>query len=101
MRRLTVVAALVLSLGLAGCSSAHPPTHSSTGSSTPPTYPASLRSDLVTSCESGGGTAQVCQCTLRYFERHVSAKQFEADEAQVSTGAQPKDLTAAVRSCLN
>jgi hypothetical protein len=95
-RRITlgavVAVAAVLSLFLTVNRQNQPPTTTSNS------YPVHVRSTFLTSCETNGSQA-ICDCTLSWFEQHVSYQQFEQDQTDVNQGSQPVDIGSAERAC--
>jgi len=61
-------------------------------------YPINVQSNFLNSCETTG-TPSVCQCSLSWFEQHVSLAQFEQDELDVAQGGQPVDVVSVRQTC--
>jgi hypothetical protein len=69
------------------------------GHNTPATaYPVNVQSNFLNSCETNG-PQNVCQCSLNWFEQHVSLSQFEQDETDIEQGASPVDITNVEQAC--
>jgi hypothetical protein len=61
-------------------------------------YPANVQSNFLNSCEVNGSPS-VCECSLSWFEQHVSLSQFEQDESELEQGGQPADITSVEQAC--
>jgi hypothetical protein len=62
------------------------------------TYPVNIQTNFLNACEENG-TQAACQCSLSWFEQHVSLQQFEQDDAEADQGITPPDLTLAEEAC--
>lgn len=62
------------------------------GGSSHSAYPANVQTNFLNSCESSGGSSDLCQCTLSYLEKHTSYTQFQADEDQLTNGTDANNL---------
>jgi hypothetical protein len=61
-------------------------------------YPVNIQTNFLNACEENG-TQAACQCSLSWFEQHVSLQQFEQDDAEAGQGVTPSDLTLAEEAC--
>ena len=69
------------------------------GQNTPATaYPVNVQSNFLNSCETNG-PQNVCECSLTWFEQHISLSQFEQDETDIEQGASPVDISNVERAC--
>lgn len=92
-----------------GCSSGSSGSNGGNSSSvTPPppvpttqvAYPATVEQNYLSNCEQGNGNAAFCQCTLNWFEAHITYTQFLANDSMARrSGQTPADLTNAEDAC--
>jgi hypothetical protein len=70
------------------------------GSATTPAnvYPVNVQTNFLNSCEANG-SPQVCECSLSWFEQHVTLSQFEQDETELEQGGQPADIVSVEQTC--
>jgi hypothetical protein len=99
----TILAPLFI-LGCSASSSSSPATPPTVGPATditaPAAYPASTDQNFISACEqTSNGDVAYCQCTLNWFQAHVTYTQFLADEDMVRAGQIPADVTSAENAC--
>ncbi len=63
------------------------------------TYPPTVQTHFLNSCEHGGGSVSSCRCALDWFQSNVSLTQFLADEDQVRHGIVPADIDEVRAAC--
>jgi hypothetical protein len=64
-------------------------------------YPANVRANYLKSCEANS-PAKVCDCTLKWIEKHVSLSRFEAGDKKVRQGGRaPGWVYTAVKNCVH
>lgn len=49
-------------------------------------YPSSARNDFISGCTESGATQSACECTISYFEQHVSYSDFSKYATQGENG---------------
>jgi hypothetical protein len=63
-------------------------------------YPSDVRANFLKACEVKGSD-KVCNCTLSWFEKHISLKRFEAADDAVRRGkGAPQWMYTAARACV-
>jgi hypothetical protein len=61
-------------------------------------YPVNVETNFLNSCEANGALS-VCQCSLTWFEHHVSMARFQQDEADLTQGFTPADIANVTQAC--
>jgi hypothetical protein len=74
-------------------------------SSAPPAHQSTTSSSYMSNCEQNISGPSFCQCTLNWFEAHVTQSQFAQDLAQLQqwepsqAGDPPQDMVKATVAC--
>jgi hypothetical protein len=94
--------ATILTLFLTvGQQSPQPQSHTTNdnGTTTPANiYPVNVQTNFLNSCEANG-SRQVCECSLTWFEQHVTIPRFQQDENAVDQGLLPDDFASVETAC--
>jgi hypothetical protein len=63
-------------------------------------YPDAVRKNFLTACETRGGKAKVCECTLSKIEDKMDLEEFRRQDRAIRGGAKPSnDITDAIAEC--
>jgi hypothetical protein len=89
---------LFITLGQQPQQNSTPSTGGGTTTTSSGAYPVNVESNFLNSCEANA-PVQACQCTLSWFETHVSLSQFQQDEVALGQGSEPPDIVDATQAC--